>query len=301
MPLNSRARFLGLFGGVGGVLAGYPFWRLKWLDTLGDIYCGLGHLRFKDSLGNNQSLNGTAAASDTWGGSPSNAFIEPYDTANYWSANTNTRRNDWISYHFQNNVIIKAIDIAPSGTNTRIPGAFVIEYSSDGIVWNPAWYGGNDTLASYTIREITAKSKVAWRIDIDSVDGGTDTSLAELWFNAVSGVDDARSIYRGFADTENTVTEGNWSRSAFDGDPSTRWFSDSVLDLTTGNYLIYIKDDITDVSEVAIQAHPTNPSTSPKDFRISYWDIDLEQWVQALEVTGEVGWTNNEIRRFQIV
>jgi len=135
-----------------------------------------------------------------------------------------------------------------------------------------------------------------WRINITATDtGATATSLAELEFRATVG--GATLCTGGTASASSTFDASHTAIEGFDGNGNTTW---SSVSSGLPAWLRYVLPSASSVNQVAIRARNEGGSTfgqTPKDFSIQSSD-DGTTWTTEWSVTGQTGWTINEVRTF---
>ncbi len=134
-----------------------------------------------------------------------------------------------------------------------------------------------------------------WRLNITANAGDTSfLAIAEIEMRAtVGGADQCAggTAAASLADPGAPVT------NAFDNDAATRW---STTSGTLTGWIRYQFAAPVDVAQYTIQAHPTTPLRSPKDWALEYSD-DGSAWVPVEMRSGVSSWTNGEIKSYTVV
>jgi len=133
-----------------------------------------------------------------------------------------------------------------------------------------------------------------WRINVTANDGDVNfLAIAEMEMRAtIGGADQAVGGTATASASDGSSPPGN----AFDNNSTTRW-STPVGTLT--GWLRYQFTSPVDVVEYTIQAHPTTPARSPRDFTLESSDDGIVWSPEDLR-SGETGWTNGEIRVYEV-
>lgn len=133
-----------------------------------------------------------------------------------------------------------------------------------------------------------------WRINVSANNGDTSfLAIAEMEMRAsVGGADQCTGGSASASASDGTSPPSN----AFDNDATTRWSTPSG---TLTGWLAYQFASPVSVLEYTIQAHPTTPARSPKNWAIEYSDNGVD-WVSLISIENQAGWTGGEIRTFAI-
>lgn len=133
-----------------------------------------------------------------------------------------------------------------------------------------------------------------WRVNITDNNGGASITLAEMMFfdnslNAIpttGGTPSASSNYSGSFD----------AAKAFDKDYASRW---STASTATG-WLEYqfAAPVLPNIIGLMAGNNASADDQAPMDFSLQYHDGS--DWVDSLTVTGETGWSQLELRLFQL-
>lgn len=133
-----------------------------------------------------------------------------------------------------------------------------------------------------------------WRINVTANDGDPRyLAIAEMEMRATVG--GADQCVGGVANAS-SITSGFEADKAFDNNSETRW---SPPPGTTTGWLSYQFTTPVEVVEYTIQAHPVEGDRSPRNWTLEYSD-DGSTWVAVDSRDGVTGWTNGEIRTFDV-
>jgi hypothetical protein len=134
-----------------------------------------------------------------------------------------------------------------------------------------------------------------WRINVTANAGDTNyLAIAEVEMRATVGGADECS---GGTATASSSSAGFEADKAFDNDAATRW-STPTPGMTTG-WLQYQFASPVDVTEYTIQAHPSTPARSPKNWTLEYSD-DGTDWTVTDTRTNEANWADGETRVLEV-
>lgn len=146
-----------------------------------------------------------------------------------------------------------------------------------------------------------------WRLFVTQNDGSTIyTGLTELEFFDALGVNRSAVSGRSAVSASSELNSGNERQFAFDGNlVNSGWLSDA-----SGTLPQWIRLDVQnaaapsprtayEVKTLRIYGSWNVPDASPRDFQLQWSDDDIA-WTTALSVTGQTGWTANEMREFTV-
>ena len=134
-----------------------------------------------------------------------------------------------------------------------------------------------------------------WRLNVSANAGDTSfLAIAEIEMRATVGGADQCT---GGTPTASASDGSSPPSNAFDNNATTRWSTPSS---TLTGWIGYQFASPVDVAQYTIQAHPTTPARSPKDWALEYSD-DGSTWV-AVETRQDVSsWTNGEVKSYTVV
>lgn len=132
-----------------------------------------------------------------------------------------------------------------------------------------------------------------WRINGSSPTGVTFLAIAEVEMRATLGGADQCA---GGTPSASTADPSSPASNAFDNNATTRW---STVSGNTTGWLLYRFAAPVGVLEYTIQAHPTAPVRSPKDFSLEFSDDGVD-WTAADTRTNQIDWGAGEIRTYQV-
>ena len=133
-----------------------------------------------------------------------------------------------------------------------------------------------------------------WRINVFANNGDTNyLAISEIEMRATVGGTDQCA---GGTPTASSAASDAPASNAFDNDAVSRW---STPVGTVSGWIAYQFPSAVDVAEYTIQAHPTAPLRSPRDWQFEYSD-DGVTWTVIEDRYGVTGWTNGQIRTFTL-
>jgi hypothetical protein len=274
----------------------HRYWRVFSSANNGNsTQTGIADVEFRSTAGGSD-LTGSGTALSGGSGSDVSAPSGAYDgdLNNGWVRSATS--SVWIGYDFGSAVAVAEVQLRALNTSPdRNIKTGTVDYSDDGTNWTTAFSfsiwawtpNQNRTLPEAAIASGYYRSL---RINITSLDGGSNAAIAEIEFRAsIGGADQATGGNAVASSTNTTFVASN----AFANDgTSSQWVGVGVA-----NWIRYDFPSPVQLLEATIQAVTTSFNRSPKDFTIE-GSNDGSTWATLFSPSSQTGWTSGQTRTF---
>lgn len=299
----------------------FRYWRINITDNnsatnfarINEMQLHIG----ANGFGPDQCISGTASADSEFGAPTtflaSNVFDNLYlSNANNQWCSTNTSLPHWVRYDFgagnEKEVFgVSLFAVANSGGSEHLdsPGAFDIQYSSDGSSWTTYWSVTGATFSPYEGKHFTSPDVTAytgsphgahryWRMLIPTNDGGTISAASEIEMRATPGGADQCTGGTAFGEDGGFGGAGAVA-NAFDNNNSTNYFGATSTDNSNIGYDFGSGNDKV-VAEITWRNRGDSAANqAPTNIFVQYSD-DNTNWTTAWAVIGQTGWTLGQTR-----
>jgi hypothetical protein len=285
----------------------YEFWRIYITANDGDAsFTQIQELEvYADEARLDLVKDATLTASSFFGSlGAANVKDQSYAESAPWVSASGQATPSWIRMQFPAPVSITEIQLRqPTGSRTRAPKDFEVQYSADGVNFTTLWAVTGQTAwgdrearyfrsPDYTPPAHTGSRYGAhayWSV-LALTNAGTAHSLAELEFRATpGGADQANGgTPISLSDFGGSFVKG----AAFDNNNATAWAGGDDW-----SWIGYQFAAPVEVAEVAITARSDDPTQTLSRGAVRYSDDGIN-WSSVWEIVSPAAWTGSQTRVF---
>lgn len=289
------AAYLGAVAAASRVAAssGHKHWRI-YFPNEGLQYVRLASVEMYGTVdGANLCTVGTPTASSSEvNHTADHAFDGNLST--YWTGSVGSdQAPHWIAYEFASGVEIVQFKLVAHSLN--YPSTCKLQWSDDGATWTdasdlfqPCVFRGTNKAQTY----LAGGTSSYWRLYVTAASPGSTFRIADMQIrSAVGGADLTQP--NGPARVSGALSNASSDLEVFDNDTATRWTSPNA----NPHWVWYAFGKDIDIAQIAITV--SSDGAGPKDFKLQK-SGDGSTWVDALTVTGQVGWGAFETRLFNV-
>lgn len=292
-----------------GITGTHAYWRLATVGSDDQGGLGFSGLELASTPGG-ADFAPTATAITASHALPSQdvSFLIDNNPTSFWEADVNVKGR-WVKLQFSSPQTVAEVRIIPRTPSYfwQTPTVFFIAGSDDDVTWYTyaiciasTWTTSTQSFAVGSTPLGTGKSNArVWGLDITANNSGfSNTAFAELIFASSIGGATLCTGGRHFQDNSVSLTsptEGP-SNLLFDGNPGTIWNSGGGVPRWVG--YAWATPPSTPV-QMRLQARSNFLGDTPRDFNIQ-WTDDGITYHTTDAITGETGWTANEVRGYTI-